>query len=144
MRSLLAHVMHGRDWLPTREVIRLLLEAGSPNKPAARQMLTQHLAREAVERIGDPGDYRWRLVNRDGTAPAPRTRRPNREGNASKTLEPIAEAYAGPVFDRETPLVPSLGLPVDQCVEIEVIPPHMARLVDSLHRRVFEERRGVE
>lgn len=138
MRSLLAHVMHGRDWTPTEEVLQLLLDAGCPNRDAARQMLWQHRVRRAVERQGSPRAYSWRLVNRDGTAPAPQRVR-NREGTSCMTLAEPAIDYVGPVFDRDAPLAPSLGT---HCSE--VMPPEIGHLIDRLHARFYREAHGVE
>ncbi|WP_132984679.1 hypothetical protein [Luteimonas terricola] len=130
--------MHGRDWTPKGEVIRLLLEAGNPNRAAANQMIQQHFVRGAVERIGSRGNFSYRLVGKDGTAPAPRRHLPARTGTSCMTLTEPAGAYVGPAFDLEAPLTPSLGL---RC---EVMPPEIGRMIDSLHQRFFREARGVE
>lgn len=128
------------DWLASAE-LAVRLRASAP-WPISRQAI--YMAISSGHRCG--------LLLRNGAFPRFRYAinpawqraavRPKRAHAGCTAPRPTSHAlaYVGPAFDRAA-LAPALGLrPADP----EVMPPEVAGIVDSLHRRFYQHAHGGE
>ena len=124
-----------RGWMRAGELIDRYCEQGA-TLATARNALSFAHERGWLKRAGTHGDYRYAIADN-----APRQildGRGHREQHNRRDIAP-AVAYAGPAFDYE-PLTASLGLVCD----LEVMPPEVGRIIDSLHQHFDAVFMGVE